>query len=150
MRREAASVSTDPDRPGQLSASTRNIETDSFQTGAGRSFSQTMKSRGGRSPHQPPEVQERVVVMVGDMRVFTLAERFALIIAPSRAFLHNLTEHDQLACLDRVREHLGPSGCFAFQRVPSVAGVHGPSHRRVGGNLAVCWHVPAVIEVRLG
>jgi hypothetical protein len=45
--------------------------------------------------NQPPEVQERVVVMVGDMRVFTLAERFALIIAPFRAFLHNLTEHDQ-------------------------------------------------------
>jgi SAM-dependent methyltransferase len=64
--------------------------------------------------NQPPEVQERVVVMVGDMRVFTLAERFALIIAPFRAFLHNLTEQDQLACLDRVREHLRPGGCFAF------------------------------------
>jgi SAM-dependent methyltransferase len=54
------------------------------------------------------------VVIVGDMRMFTLAERFALIIAPFRAFLHNLTEHDQLACLDRVREHLRPGGCFAF------------------------------------
>jgi SAM-dependent methyltransferase len=64
--------------------------------------------------NQPTEVKERVVVMVGDMRVFTLAERFALIIAPFRAFLHNLTEQDQLACLDRVREHLRPGGCFAF------------------------------------
>jgi SAM-dependent methyltransferase len=64
--------------------------------------------------NQQPEVQARVVVMVGDMRVFTLAERFALIIAPFRAFLHNLTERDQLACLDRVREHLRPGGCFAF------------------------------------
>jgi SAM-dependent methyltransferase len=64
--------------------------------------------------NQPPGVQERVVLTVGDMRVFKLAERFALIIAPFRAFLHNLTEHDQLACLDRVREHLRPDGCFAF------------------------------------
>jgi hypothetical protein len=49
--------------------------------------------------NQPPEVRERVVVRVGDMRMFTLAERFALIIASFRGFLHNLTEHDQLACL---------------------------------------------------
>ena len=48
------------------------------------------------------------------MRTFTLAARFALIIAPFRAFLHNLTANDQLACLERVREHLRPGGCFAF------------------------------------
>jgi SAM-dependent methyltransferase len=64
--------------------------------------------------NQPPEVRQRVVVTLGDMRKFTLAERFTLIIAPFRGFLHNLTEHDQLACLDRVREHLRPGGCFAF------------------------------------
>ncbi|MEO8259258.1 MAG: class I SAM-dependent methyltransferase [Acidobacteriota bacterium] len=61
-----------------------------------------------------PELQERVAVTVGDMRTFTLAERFHLIIAPFRTFLHNLTEDDRLACLDRVREHLRPGGCFAF------------------------------------
>lgn len=64
--------------------------------------------------HQPPDVRQRVVAVVGDMRIFTMEERFALIIAPFRAFLHNLTEHDQLACLDRVREHLRPAGRFAF------------------------------------
>lgn len=32
---------------------------------------------------QPPEVREHVVVMVGDMRTFTLTERFALIRAVS-------------------------------------------------------------------
>lgn len=63
---------------------------------------------------QRREVRERVVVTVGDMRVFSLEERFALIIAPFRAFLHNVTEQDQLACLHRVREHLRPGGCFAF------------------------------------
>jgi ubiquinone/menaquinone biosynthesis C-methylase UbiE len=63
---------------------------------------------------QPREVQERVTVIDGDMRVFQLAERVALIIAPFRAFLHNVTEPDQLACLGRVREHLRPGGRFAF------------------------------------
>jgi SAM-dependent methyltransferase len=63
---------------------------------------------------EPPEVQERVVVIAGDMRTFTLAERFPLIIAPFRAFLHNVTEQDQLACLERVRQHLRPGGRFAF------------------------------------
>ena len=63
---------------------------------------------------QPPEVRERVTIIVGDMRTFSLDERFALIIAPFRAFLHNLTEGDQLGCLDRVREHLRPGGRFAF------------------------------------
>jgi SAM-dependent methyltransferase len=64
--------------------------------------------------NQPPEVRERVAVVESDMRGFTLAERFALIIAPFRGFLHNLTEHDQLACLGRVREHLRGGGSFAF------------------------------------
>ena len=64
--------------------------------------------------NQPPEIRERVTPILGDMRVFTVAERFALVIAPFRGFLHNLTEHDQLACLHRVREHLRPGGCFAF------------------------------------
>lgn len=50
----------------------------------------------------------------GDMRTFALPERFALVIAPYQAFLHNLTEHDQLTCLERVRQHLRPGGGFAF------------------------------------
>jgi SAM-dependent methyltransferase len=63
---------------------------------------------------QPREVGERVIVINGDMRNFQLKERFALVIAPFRVFLHNLTENDQLACLRCVREHLRPGGRFAF------------------------------------
>jgi SAM-dependent methyltransferase len=62
----------------------------------------------------PQEARDRVVVVEGDMRTFDLAERFALVIAPFRAFLHNTTEADRLACLDRVRRHLRPGGHFAF------------------------------------
>ena len=62
----------------------------------------------------PTEVQQRIVVIEGDMRDFHLDERFALVIAPFRAFLHNLTEEDQLACLRCAREHLRPGGRLAF------------------------------------
>ena len=60
------------------------------------------------------EFNARVSVVSGDMRTFDLGERFALIICPFRTFLHNVTESDQLACLERVRHHLSPSGRFAF------------------------------------
>ena len=63
---------------------------------------------------RPPQVRERVTPVVGDMRAFELPDRFGLIISPFRAFLHNLTEADRVACLDRVRQHLRPEGRFAF------------------------------------
>ncbi len=63
---------------------------------------------------QPAEIRERVMAINGDMRDFQLKERFALVIAPFRVLLHNLTESDQLACFRCVREHLRPGGRFAF------------------------------------
>ena len=62
----------------------------------------------------PADVRARTTVVAGDMRTFDLAERFALIICPYRAFLHNVTEADRVACLAKVRQHLRPSGRFAF------------------------------------
>lgn len=62
----------------------------------------------------PQAVRERVTLLQADMREFDLPERFALIISPYRAFLHNLTEEDQSACIERVRRHLRPGGHFAF------------------------------------
>ena len=84
----------------------------------------------GRSP----EAQARVHPVVGDMRSFELSERFALIIAPFRTFLHNVTEADRLACLARVRQHLRPSGRFAFNVFhPSLEFMaqHAGAHARV-------------------
>jgi len=62
----------------------------------------------------PPHIQERVTITAGDMRSFALDHSFALVIAPFRAFLHNLTPDDQFACICRVYEHLQPGGHFAF------------------------------------
>lgn len=57
-----------------------------------------------------------------DMRRLTDKRRFNLVIAPYRTFLHNLTEHDQAACLASVRRLLSPEGRFAFNVfVPDTA-----------------------------
>ena len=45
-----------------------------------------------------------------DMRDFTMPRRYALVIIPFRAFLHNLTTDDQLRTLRACREHLEPGG----------------------------------------
>jgi SAM-dependent methyltransferase len=45
-----------------------------------------------------------------DMRDFTLPRRYALIVIPFRAFLHNLTTVDQLATLRACRQHLESGG----------------------------------------
>ena len=63
---------------------------------------------------EPAAIREHVVPIEADMRAFRLEERFALVIAPFRALLHNLTEADHLATFNRVRAHLRPGGRFAF------------------------------------
>jgi SAM-dependent methyltransferase len=63
---------------------------------------------------QGSDVRNRVRLHEGDMRTFDLGTRFALVIIPYRAFLHNLTEGDQRACLARVRQHLAPGGTLAL------------------------------------
>lgn len=62
----------------------------------------------------PDDVRGRIVPVEGDMRSFQLDATFALVIAPFRAILHNLTEDDQLDCFERVRGHLRPGGRFLF------------------------------------
>jgi SAM-dependent methyltransferase len=62
----------------------------------------------------PEDARKRIVLVDGDMRSFRLNQKFGLIIAPFRVFLHNLTTEDQKACLQSVYEHLRPGGRFAF------------------------------------
>ena len=62
----------------------------------------------------PREVRELITITEGDMRRFRLDRTFSFVIIPFRAFLHNLTADDQLACLQCVREHLVPGGRLAF------------------------------------
>ena len=63
---------------------------------------------------QPADVAERITITEGDMRSVQLDRRFSLAIIPFRAFLHNLTPEDQLACLRSVHGHLRAGGRLAF------------------------------------
>ena len=50
----------------------------------------------------------------GDMRDFALPRRYALVLVAFNAFLHNLTQADQLATLRCCRGHLAPGGALAI------------------------------------
>lgn len=62
----------------------------------------------------PEEARHRITARQGDMRSFALDERFALVIIPFRAFLHNVTREDQLAVLRSAHTHLRPGGELAL------------------------------------
>ncbi len=62
----------------------------------------------------PEEIRSRITLDEGDMRSFTLGQRFALVYIPFRAFLHLMTARDQIAALENIREHLLPGGRLAL------------------------------------
>ena len=63
---------------------------------------------------QAGQFANRVSLVLGDMRRFTLDERFGLAIAPINTFLHNLTLEDQLATLYSIKRHLRPGGLLVL------------------------------------
>lgn len=60
------------------------------------------------------EIESRVRLVEGDMRSFSLGERFNLITIPFRAFLHLMTGEDQRAALHCIRDHLADNGRLIF------------------------------------
>jgi len=66
-----------------------------------------------------------------DMSDFSLPRRFALIMIPFNAFIHNMTQEAQIGCLRLCREHLLPSGNLTFDTFfPSLEFVSTPSGTR--------------------
>lgn len=63
---------------------------------------------------EPAEVRRLVKFVEGDMRMFTLDEKFGLCLIPFFSFQHLLSEGDQLQSLSRIRTHLLPGGRLAF------------------------------------
>lgn len=59
---------------------------------------------------EPAEVQARLQLLKGDMRNFSLNERFGLIFIPFRSFQALLTQGDQRACLECCARHLKSEG----------------------------------------
>jgi SAM-dependent methyltransferase len=67
-----------------------------------------------------------------DMSDFSLPRRFALIMIPFNAFIHNMTQHAQIRCLQHCREHLLPGGLLAFDTFfPSLEVVGAAQNTRV-------------------
>jgi len=69
-----------------------------------------------------PEVRERIRLLEGDMRDFSLDERFGLIMIPFRSFLLLLRVEDQKQALRNIHRHLRPDGRLALNLfVPDLA-----------------------------
>ncbi len=67
-----------------------------------------------------------------DMSDFSLPRRYALVMIPFNAFIHNMTQESQIRCLTRCREHLLPGGRFVFDTFfPSLEIVGAPQNTRV-------------------
>lgn len=67
-----------------------------------------------------------------DMSGFSINRKFALVMIPFNAFIHNMTQAAQLRCLSLCREHLLPGGVLAFDTfVPGWEIVGVPSGTRV-------------------
>ena len=49
-----------------------------------------------------------------DMSDFTLQRRYALVMIPFNAFIHNMTQEAQISCLQCCREHLLPGAKLVF------------------------------------
>ena len=70
-------------------------------------------------------------VYEADMASLQLGRRYALIMIPFNAFVHNLTTDHQVATLSRCREHLEPGGLLAFDAFfPGVAVITAPEDTR--------------------
>ncbi len=57
-------------------------------------------------------VKDNVRFLKGDMCTFKLGQTFDFIILEDDGFLYLLDQDDQMACLQRVGEHLADDGCF--------------------------------------
>lgn len=69
---------------------------------------------GERLAQEPPDAQEKVRLVEGDMRAFELGRQYALVIIPFRPFQHLITVEEQMSCLAAIRNHLRPGGRLIF------------------------------------
>jgi len=84
---------------------------------------------------EPGDVRERVTLVQGDMRDFSLGREFGLITTPFRSFQHLETVDDQTACLGCVHRHLEEGGTFVLDLFnPSMAALLDESRREEFGD----------------
>jgi len=66
---------------------------------------------------EPPEVRDRVTLLEADMTSFDLDRRFKHIFCAFATFHHLRTTEQQLACLERCRQHLLPGGTLILDLI---------------------------------
>ena len=76
-----------------------------------------LRGARGRLLRLPPSARARAALLRADMRRFSLAATFPLIVAPFNALMHLYHPDAMLRCLRCVREHLAPGGRFVFDVV---------------------------------
>ena len=64
----------------------------------------------GRLQDEPLDVQDRVSLVMADMRQFDLSQTYNLVTIPFRPFQHLTSVEDQIACLANIHRHLAPGG----------------------------------------
>ena len=83
------------------------------------------------------EKQSRVQLVEGDMRTFSLEQRFNLVMIPYRAFLHLSTSKDQRQALTCIHNHLVDNGRLVLnmfdpdlELIAASMGSHGSALRK--------------------
>jgi SAM-dependent methyltransferase len=86
---------------------------------------------------EPPEVSDQVTLLEADMASFDLKRRFAQIYCAFGTFHHLRTVEQQLACLDRCRQHLLPQGTLILDLInPDPAPATADGDVRAAGETA--------------
>jgi SAM-dependent methyltransferase len=100
----------------------------------GVELSRTMLERcRARVAAEPDDVRAHIALVEGDMRDFSVDDRFSLAIIPFRPMQHLMTIDDQLSCLDAIRRHLVRGGRLIFD-------VFNPDLARIGSPPAAEWN----------
>jgi SAM-dependent methyltransferase len=76
--------------------------------------SASMLERGRKNLEAAGKIDGSLEYLPGEMTVFQLGRRFAMVYVAANTFQHLLTTEAQQACLRCVAEHLQPGGIFAM------------------------------------
>jgi SAM-dependent methyltransferase len=76
--------------------------------------SPSMLAQARRRLQAAGKLEGSIELLAGDMTLFDLGRRFAMVFVAANAFQHLLTTEAQLACLQRARAHLQPDGVFTM------------------------------------
>ena len=81
-------------------------------TTTGIDISAPMLARARSRAAQMGFVSDQLNLVQDDIRIFSTADRFGLIVFPYNGFMHLLTQADQITALQSLARHLKPDGAL--------------------------------------